>query len=398
MGLAIYTRQQFQLAKACVLIATYNNAGTILDIILRCRHYCLDIIVVNDGSTDDTIQALSAIKDITVLTLESNQGKGNALKIGMQSALERGFCFAITLDADDQHFPEDLPYFAPYLTILPEQIIIGSRNMNQAHIPGKSTFGNKFSNFWIRLFTGFELPDTQSGFRAYPLSILKKLRLHSWKYEFEVEILVKAAWKGYEIRPLPIRVYYPPTEVRVSHFRPFRDFTRISILNTLLFIRAFFYEIPKRWWLRLRKQSFKITLQNALNDPTISDYRKAAAIGFGVFMGIFPVWGYQLVIGWATCHLLRLNKILFTFAAHISIPPMIPILIYLSYWIGRFFVKKPMKIEFNSDFFTLEAIKLNLIQYLTGAVVFSVLMGAVAYILSLLIYRWVNRGRHQVQN
>lgn len=117
--------------------------------------------------------------------------------------------------------------------------------MDQATIPGKSSFGHKFSNFWFKVETGKECPDTQSGFRLYPLQLLKDTKFITCKYEFEIEVIVRAAWRGIAIDSVPVTVYYEPKETRISHFRPFQDFSRVSVLNTFLVVIAFAYIKPR---------------------------------------------------------------------------------------------------------------------------------------------------------
>ena len=374
----------------CILICSYNNANTLDDIVQRCYPYATSILVINDGSTDSTAEILQQL-NVQSFTFQSNMGKGNALRTGMQMAKEQGFDYVISLDSDGQHFPEDIPYLMEAIHLFPQQIIIGGRNMEQSTVPSKSSFGNRFSNFWFSFYTGIKVPDTQSGFRAYPLSILNKLQFHTNKYEFEVEILVRSAWQGYQVRSVPVRVYYPPGELRVSHFRPLRDFTRISVLNTLFFFRAFFLEIPKRSWQKLRRQGFKNSVYKALNDPAESPVRKASAIGFGIFMGIFPVWGYQLIIGWSVCHLLRLNKVLFTIAAHISVPPMIPFIVFGSYVAGRTFVTSENAASLENVKLSLKSVSINLMQYISGAILLSIIAGLMAFLFSWLFFKIIKK-------
>ena len=126
-------------------------------------------------------------------------------------------------------------------------MIIGARKI-RANQPKKSSFANKFSNFWFNLQTLKNITDTQSGFRAYPLEKIKNTTILSNRYEAELEIIVRLAWKGVKVESLPIDVYYPPIEERVSHFRPDIDFIRISILNTCLTILAFAYGYPSMLW------------------------------------------------------------------------------------------------------------------------------------------------------
>ena len=228
--------------RLCVIIPTYNNAGTISQVISDVAGYCQDVIVVNDGSTDDTAAILDCLPTpFTLVSYPKNKGKGHALVKGFQKAKEMGFTHAITIDADGQHFPGDIPLFIKGMEENPEGIIVGCRNLTEKNMPRQNTFANRFSNFWFRLQTGVNLSDTQSGFRLYNLSALRLLKLITSRYEAELEFLVFSAWMGTPISTVNVRVYYPPAEERVSHFRPVYDFFRISVLNTILCIGALFF-------------------------------------------------------------------------------------------------------------------------------------------------------------
>lgn len=233
----------------CALIPTYNNVQTAADVVRRTLAY-LPVIVVCDGPTDGTFQSLQAISDVrlTIVYYPQNRGKGYALKQGFRKAQELGFTHVLTLDSDGQHYPEDIPLLLRMSAIRPEAIIVGSRGLKQTNMPGKNTFANKFSNFWFAVQTWHRLPDTQTGFRIYPLHALHGLNLMTHRYEAELLLLVFSAWADTPLIPVPIRVYYPPREQRVSYFRPARDFTRISLLNTLLCCLAIVYGLPRRMW------------------------------------------------------------------------------------------------------------------------------------------------------
>src|SRR5689334_9510894 len=197
-------RDLFKLRKVCVLVPTYNNAQTLASVIESIRAYTDQIIVVNDGSTDDTANIIGNISGIMKVGYPDNQGKGFALRAGFKCALEAGYEYAITIDSDGQHFAEDLPKFIEKLELHPAAIIMGVRNMEQASVPGKSSFGHKFSNFWFKVETGLKINDTQSGYRLYPITLIKDFRFITPKYEFEIEVLVKAAWRGIEITEVPV--------------------------------------------------------------------------------------------------------------------------------------------------------------------------------------------------
>lgn len=239
------TKALFKRENVCVVIPTYNNPNTVADVVRQVMAYCDDIIVVNDGSTDTTSEMLRSLpSSITIVTHTTNKGKGKALTTGFKKAMEQGFSNAITLDADGQHYATDLPLFAEILTSHPDTLIVGSRQFGLPNMPQKSSFANRFSNFWFTVQTGKRLPDTQTGFRLYPLRKMGRMKLVSSRYEAELALLVRSAWRGITIVPIPINVYYPPQEERVSHFRPGWDFFRISLLNTFFTIAAILYGYP----------------------------------------------------------------------------------------------------------------------------------------------------------
>lgn len=228
----------------CAVIPTYNNAGTLLDVVQRTYAQLTDIVVVDDGSTDDTAARLAASPvPVTVVCCGRNRGKGRALREGFRRARAAGFTHAVTIDADGQHYPEDLPRLLAAAREDPAALIVGSRPFDHENMPRGNTFANRFSNFWFRVQTGLDLPDTQTGLRIYPLAGLRGERWMTSRYEAELELLVVAAWAGVRLRPVTVRVAYP--EDRVSHFRPTLDFLRISLLNTLLCLLAVVYGWPR---------------------------------------------------------------------------------------------------------------------------------------------------------
>lgn len=228
----------------CTIIPTYNNEGTILNVIGEVCAYCRNIIVVNDGCTDNTLSLLSQVDNIHIVDNGRNRGKGYALKAGFRRAMELGYDYAITIDADGQHSASDIPLFLEAHRKNKDALIIGSRNLKNENMPSRNTFANKFSNFWFAIQTLQFLPDTQTGYRLYPLKSIGGLRCLTSRYEAELELLVFAAWHNMKLVPIKVNVHYPPAEERVSHFHPVYDFARISILNTVLCFLAVVYGYP----------------------------------------------------------------------------------------------------------------------------------------------------------
>lgn len=378
-------RQRMRDLECVVILPTYNNARTLPKVIADVKEYCDDIMVVNDGSTDDTHDILVDTPDIILLEYPDakNRGKGHALKTALRKATEMGYRYAITLDSDGQHYADDIPLFVEAISEKPDSLIIGARNLQADGMPGKNTFANKFSNFWYKVETMQTLADTQSGYRLYPLRRLAGMRFFTPRYEFEVEVIVRAAWRGVNLFNVPIKVLYP--EDRVSHFRPLQDFTRISILNTVLVIVALLYYYPKRFlqWLSIRN-IIDFFDRNLIHSGE-SVMRLSVAAGFGVFMGIVPIWGFQMLTSVALAHVMKLNKIIVLAFSNISLPPVLPFILFGSLWCGGVILRQPLLLDWES--LTVDMVGDMLLQYILGSVVFALAMGVLTCGISYIVIR-----------
>ncbi|MCB0456224.1 MAG: DUF2062 domain-containing protein [Flavobacteriaceae bacterium] len=369
----------------CVVVPTYNNAKTLQKVIDGILCYTTKIIIVNDGSTDATIQILKNYPQLTQVHLPKNKGKGNALRIGFKRAIDMGFDYAITIDSDGQHFPEDIPVLIEALKSESSEnvLLIGARNMEQEGIPKKSSFGNRFSNFWFWVETGIKLQDTQSGYRLYPLITLKSLRLVTHKFEFEIEVIVKAAWKGTKVKNIPIKVHYD-IEDRVSHFRPFKDFARISVLNTYLVIVALFYIKPKNLIQKIRKKGMKRFMVEDILASQDSPLKKALSIALGVFVGLSPFWGFHTMLVIFLALFLKLNKAIAFAFSNISLPPLIPFVLYASsktgYWVLGEKSTDTMQ-EITENFELIKHLKTYIIGSFTLATCMALVFGVSGYLI-----------------
>ena len=384
-------KERMTALRCVVIMPTYNNAGTIAKVISDVKEFATDVIVVNDGSTDNTKGILASIDDIKVIDYPNNKGKGYALKLGLKKAYEWGFRYAITIDSDGQHYADDIPTFIEKIEEKPDSLLIGARNLTAENMPSKNTFANKFSNFWYKVETGQELSDTQSGFRLYPLEKLQKIWFITRRYEFEVEIIVRAAWRGVNVENVPIKVYYPSVEERVSHFRPLQDFTRISILNTVLVLYAFLIFYPWKFLRSLTYSNIKNFIDKQIIHSKDTNLQMAAAMGWGVFCGIIPLWGYQLVFAGVSSHFMRLNKIVAIVFSNVSIPPMIPFILYGSMVAGAWILK--MENAFSIDNISFKSIGESVSQYLVGSVALAAAAGTLVFVVSLLVMIICKRKR-----
>lgn len=370
----------------CIIIPTYNNEKTLRRVLDKTLVFTNEIIVVNDGSTDSTVEILKEYPQIKIIHQPKNQGKGMALRTGFKEALKLGFDYAVTIDSDGQHFPEDIPVFLEEIQKNGEALLIGDRNMEQEGIPGKSSFGNRFSNFWYQFETGIQLNDTQSGFRLYPIRRMKDLKFFTQKFEFEIEVIVKVAWAGIPVKNVPIQVLYDESE-RVSHFRPFKDFTRISLLNTWLVLLTLLYIKPRDYFRSFKEKGFRRFFLEDLLHSEDSKTKKALSVALGVFIGLSPFWGFQTLIVLFLAFVFRLNKLISFAFSNVSIPPLIPFIIYASLKMGSYILGKPPLPPFIWDAFDSykEFVSQHLAEYIVGsfslALICSFLFGLMSYLL-----------------
>lgn len=213
-------------AQICVIIPAFNAGDTVGEIIKGCKRYIRDVIVVDDGSEDNT-SLISYAEGALVLRHEKNRGKGIALKTGFSYASSSGFDAVITIDADGQHDPSDIPLFIEKYLKDGHHIIIGNRMLEKGKIPKYRYYTNLVGIYFISKAAGHALEDSQSGFRLYRKEVIKEISLESGGFETETEILIKAGRRGYKITSVPVGVSYKNGG---SHYRPFRDTYRISLI------------------------------------------------------------------------------------------------------------------------------------------------------------------------
>ncbi|WP_024771976.1 DUF2062 domain-containing protein [Aquimarina macrocephali] len=385
-----FTKQKIDLFNVCVIIPTYNNCKTLRRVIDGVLLYTKNIIIVNDGATDTTQEILKEYPQVQQIHLPKNKGKGNALRVGFVSAQKQGFKYAITIDSDGQHFPEDIPAFITALEKSENKniLLIGARNMSQESVPKKSSFGNKFSNFWFWVETGTKLQDTQSGYRLYPLEELAKLNFYTSKFEFEIEVIVKAAWSDVIVKNIPIQVLYDETE-RVSHFRPFKDFTRISILNTWLVTVAFLYIKPRNLFRKVKKKGVKRFFFEDFLESQDSPQKKALSVALGVFIGVSPLWGFHTVLVLFLAVVLKLNKVIAFAFSNVSLPPFIPFIVFMSLKVGSFVLgeSQPSFTNIGENFEMIKSLKTYIVGSFTLAIISAFTIGILAYVFLIIFYK-----------
>lgn len=370
--------------RVLVVVPVYNHAGSLRSVVERALAVHPDVLVVDDGSTDAPIGALDGL-NVMIVRHTANLGKGAAILTACREAAASGMTHILTIDADGQHDPAEIPKFLDRVTREPMTIFVGKRDFSAPNVPGAAKFGRAFGNFWLRVQTGHRIADIQSGYRLYPVAVLQGLTLRERRYAFEVEVLVKAAWAGVPLRDVDVSVYYAPGRERISHFRMARDNMRISHVNALLTLRSFL-PWPHRQLVRAADGALSVvhpmrsvrSLLEHCADPREIAY--GAAIG--AVIAALPVLGFQGMITLFICGYFRLNRAAALLTNQLGTPPLIQAAcIQIGYYFrfGRFLT------EFSAETLWNQAPQ-RLYEWLLGSLIIGpalgALLGAAFYILA----------------
>ncbi len=315
--------------KFLAVIPLYNHARTVRAVAEECLAQNLPVLVVDDGSTDGGSERLHGLP-VTVLKNAENRGKGAAVLRAAEWARARGFTHIITLDADGQHNPADIPLLHACARQNPDALIIGARRFEGPNVPASSKFGRKFAGFWIHLQTGKAVSDMQSGLRCYPVELLHTVKCWCRRYTFEVEIVARAAWAGFPVKEVEVSVHYPRPEERVSHFHKLKDNMRLSLINTHLTMRAML-PVPHRQYRKtpdgqaLQKRGYwEVMLENLRQKDSVT--RNAFSSAWGIFCGSIALPGVRQVMLFMGAGWWNLNKILSISFEKLCIGPFVPAL------------------------------------------------------------------------
>lgn len=219
----------------CIIIPVYNNPNTIAQVVKEVMAYQIPLIVVDDGSERDVASLIG--EGVTIVTHETNHGKGVALRSGATKAYEMGYRFCLTMDGDAQHFAEDIPKFLEKFSSDENELIIGVRDFEQCNPPKSSVIGRRIGNFWVWVESGVWVSDTQTGFRLYPVDFLR-YPSSTTRYEFEIENLVRFLWSGGKISEVSVKTVYD--ESRITHFDKLKDNFYMTLLHTKLVLQRIF--------------------------------------------------------------------------------------------------------------------------------------------------------------
>ena len=368
--------------KIAVLIPLYNHAKTIAEVVRRSQKFVKDVFVFDDGSTDLLPNDLANLA-VKVFQHEKNQGKGAAILAGAKNLANLGYTHMITLDADLQHYPEELPKMLQAILDHPKAFIVGARDFTVPNVPKSSKFGRSFASFWVFVHTGQKVTDPQSGYRVYPLDALLSLNLHEKSYAFEIEVLVRSLWAGYEVFEVPIKVFYPKKGERISHFKAIRDNLRITLLNTKLTIRAM-TPIP---FARHDQEIGPISLKHpiaALQKLTSQSSAKKLALSaaIAIYLITLPLFGLQCILILWAIHLFNLDRLCTLSLVPLSWCPIIPA---ACFFLGTYVRNGQFLTEYSLQTLAYEAHQ-RFFEWLLGAMILApilaVIFGLIVYIAS----------------
>lgn len=390
--------------RLAIVLPTFNNAGTLGDIIAGAARSGLPIFVVDDGCTDNTAKILGEFAGrVEIIHHARNRGKAAALRSGFAAAQAAGFTHAITLDTDGQLDPGQIPRFVERALANPQALVIGVRDENTSDYPNCSRVGRRVSNFLVMLETGMRIADTQCGFRAYPLEFIAAVPCFSGRFGFETEIITRAGWAGCPIEEIPVSCIYTMPAGRVSHFCPWCDSFRGAWMHIRLLSRAFLplrhrqwpvqHAEPKTTWLDWLSPA---RAWRELREEREGRWRIALSIGIGVWIANMPIYPCQTIVSLYTARRLHLNPIATILGNQASMPPLSFLLIAAGIAVGHFLLHgKPLMIAWNQipTFHLWQLAGTFALDWAVGGVIFGLVLGAAVFGLLLVIFACIPAKR-----
>ncbi|MBC8394624.1 MAG: glycosyltransferase family 2 protein [Deltaproteobacteria bacterium] len=223
--------------KICGVIPAFNSESTIAHVVKETRRHIDHVVVIDDGSTDRTAR-LAEEAGARVIRVKPNRGKGNALRIGFRYALDNKLDAIITLDADLQHDPSEIPKFIQQYHTSKSTIVIGNRLLRKENIPRIRYVPNRIGTYCFSWLISQPVEDSQCGFRLYDQKVIENIFIFNDGFEAEADILLRAGKRGYPISFVPVKTIYFPNNHYQSFYRPIYDTFRICII----FLRNLFWK------------------------------------------------------------------------------------------------------------------------------------------------------------
>jgi uncharacterized protein (DUF2062 family) len=401
--------------KPVVVAPSYNNAGTLVDVLTRVAALGLPILLVNDGCTDATDDVFTAWArqhprvDARMLRHRHNRGKAAALKTGFAAAIDAGYTHAITIDTDGQHDPELIPRLLEIAQREPLAYVLGMRDDRHADYPARSRVGRRLSNLFIRLECGVRVADSQCGMRIYPLDLIRAVHCRAGRFGYEAEMITRAAWAGCPIAEVPINTRYLPAGQRVSHFNPWWD----TILGVLTHVWLLGREMtplshpryhpgdlppPKRVTPReILSWLNPLRAWRELRGGAVDRSELAAALATGVFVANLPVYPFQTALCLYLARRLHLNPLATIAGSQISTPPIGAGLIAAAIFVGHLVLhgSRPLWPNFHSAHAIWHSLAWpTLLDWAVGGIIVGVVLAAIVFIVT----TWWAGGEEEIES
>jgi len=313
-----------------ILAPTFNNASTLREVLWQVQSAGVPVIVVDDGSTDDTPAVLRNYPAITVLRHPANCGKAGALHTGFARARRLGFTHVLTIDSDGQHDPAEIGGLLEIARRSPQALVLGTRSAETAGYPWRSKFGRSVSNSLVWMESGLKVIDTQCGYRVYPIELVNSVPCAAARYAYETEILTRAAWNHWEVVQIDVACRYFQGEARVSHFRPFLDSAQVLLMHGRL--------LPLSLWQWIKRGAAPLMSKERWRQWRATPEgrnRIAGGLAVGVFFACQPFYGVQAVLSVVLARMLRLNYAAALLGSQLSMPPLSVALIAGAFGVGH---------------------------------------------------------------
>lgn len=360
----------------CVVIPTYNNRQTLRRVVEASLQAAETVIVVDDGCTDGSVEDLPDLP-IVLVRHARNRGKGRALRSGFAKAAELGYTHSVTLDSDGQHYPEEVSKLVVVSRRHTDAVVIGARVMTGEHVPKSSSFGRMFSNYWLKVATGIDVGDSQSGFRVYPLRHVNRVTTWYSRFTYECEVIIRMAWGGCGILNTPVQVYYPPKAERVTHFHPLWDNVRFSCLYLYMNFSHLLIPLPHKrlvrraeplWqgsvgasikaaWRYMKRladlpdgmgKGGPVKRARALMHHLVKEKNTPGELGLAVAVGAFwgcsPWIGFHWMLALYSATRVHLNRIACVAATNVSFGPLTAVIAFASIWLGKLILRQPFMV------------------------------------------------------
>lgn len=378
--------------KCCILIPVTDHAPYLKELLNSLSDFSPNLIIVRNSSEKETLKPLSEFKkDIKQVHLVHATNPKNVIIKGFEIASDLGYNYALTLSPNHHNTLENIPTFLESLEKEPGSLLIEEENESQAKLNGMHQLKRQLSSISFQIMTGKKLPLTQSNIRLYPIYKLADLRFSTFEFGFETEILVRSIWRGIELITTPTTPNKTIDSQQLNTQNNQLSLKQTFILNAFLITLGLFWYRPRNFFRRLREMNPRQIWNDYVLSSDESNFRLSLAVMLGLFISVSPLWGYQIVTILLLCHLLKLNKIIALIAGNISIPPLIPFVIWGSHKIGGFYVAPPPFREYKAETVsTLSFIQENFYQYFLGSVtlgVFLALLGGIISYILLVFFR-----------